>query len=62
MEKEKMNRRKLTEKELEKVSGGAATTDDVYEQIVERKETAASSLDAKIPVFKAQKGLKDGVK
>ena len=61
-EEVKEEARKLTEKELEKVSGGAAITDDVYEQIVERKETAASSSDAKIPVFKAQKVVKHGVK
>ena len=62
MDKKKMNGRELTEKELNQVSGGAAITDDVYEQIVERKETAASSSDAKIPVFKAQKVVKHGVK
>ena len=61
-EEVKEEARKLTEKELEKVSGGAAITGDVYEQIVERKETAASLLDAKAPAFKAQKASKHGVK
>ena len=54
MDKEKMNGRELTEKELNQVSGGASITEDAKELIAERKGRTASIAEAKAPVFKAE--------
>ena len=62
MDKEKMNGRELTEKELEQVRGGECTTDYVIKETRERKKQELSSALEKMPGFKAGNAEKEGVK
>ena len=62
MDKEKMNGRELTDKELSQVSGGECTTDYVIKETRERNKQELSLALEKMPGFKAGKDEKKDVK